>query len=51
MNCKNCGERMVGDGYYTVMHCPNAEDSDYDYMESDASPVYCTTDYDEAQED
>lgn len=49
MNCKNCGEHMEGDGYSVVVHCPNAED--YDYCEPDADPVYCTTDYHEAQED
>lgn len=49
MICKNCGEQMIGDGYAVVVHCPNADE--YDYMEPDASPVYCTTDYTEPQED
>lgn len=49
MHCKNCGEVMEGDGWDVVVHCPNADD--YMYVEPDADPVYCTTDYDEAQED
>ena len=31
--CKNCGETMIGDGYNTVIHCPNHE--------PDAATVNC----------
>lgn len=37
--CKDCGEYLEGDGYKTVMHCPNLEEISYD--EPDAGPVYC----------
>lgn len=39
MNCKNCGERLEGDGYTTVLHCPNAEAEGYT---PDDNAVYCT---------
>ena len=42
MVCKNCGERMVGDGYSTTTHCPNADEAEYEYNEPDANPVHCT---------
>lgn len=32
---------MEGDGYTTVFHCPNADDSLYEYHEPDANPVSC----------
>lgn len=38
MNCKTCGEEMIGNGYNTVIHCPYA---DTDYIEPDANPVHC----------
>lgn len=41
MNCKECGEQMEGDGYRTVLHCPNATDIEIDYLEPDAAPAYC----------
>ena len=40
MTCKVCGENLVGDGYSTVMHCPN-EDVDDLYLEPDSDIVYC----------
>lgn len=39
-NCPKCGEQLVGDGYTSVYHCPNAE-LDFDY-EPDAAPIYCS---------
>ena len=41
MNCKDCGEQMEGDGYTTVLHCPNVDASD---REPDCDPVHCETD-------
>lgn len=41
MNCIECGEPLEGDGYRTVMRCPNATDTEIDYLEPDANPVYC----------
>lgn len=43
MQCKNCGERMVGDGYSQVIRCPNTPE-DTDIMEPDAQAVYCKGD-------
>lgn len=40
MICPNCGERMEGDGYTDVLHCPNS-DEDISDREPDSSPVYC----------
>jgi len=48
MNCKSCSGEMVntidavGDGHTTVLHCEYADEPEVDYLESDASPVYCT---------
>jgi hypothetical protein len=39
--CPNCGGRLHGNGYNTVLHCENAEDDAYWYVEPDARPVYC----------
>lgn len=39
MTCKTCGERMEGDGYTRVIHCPNALDTEY--VEPDANPIHC----------
>lgn len=36
--CKNCGERMEGDGYQVVYHCPNVDAEGY---EPDANPIHC----------
>lgn len=44
MTCKTCGERMEGDGYTRVVHCPNALDTELDYAEPDANPIHCTVD-------
>ncbi len=41
VHCKNCGEQMEGDGYNTVLHCPNAEEDTWWYHEPDANPVEC----------
>ena len=41
MNCPNCGERMIGDGYRIVLHCPNARMEDFEHSEPDAQPVLC----------
>lgn len=43
MQCKNCGERMEGDGYSQVIRCPNTTE-DTDIMEPDAEAVYCNGD-------
>lgn len=37
-HCINCGEALEGDGYTTVLHCPNAEDT---YSEPDGPAVMC----------
>lgn len=42
--CPNCGEKLEGDGYNRVIHCPNAEESKYEFHEPDADPVYCKGD-------
>jgi hypothetical protein len=39
-----CGEPYEGDGYKTVLHCPNAHEDDYQYHEPDAQPVQCRVD-------
>lgn len=41
MNCKDCGEHIGGDGYQTVVHCPNADYNSQDDKEPDAEPVHC----------
>jgi hypothetical protein len=38
MICPVCSERLEGDGYSVVLHCPNV---DADGYEPDANPVYC----------
>lgn len=40
MTCEVCGEDLVGDGYSTVMHCPNKDVDDL-YLEPDSDIVYC----------
>lgn len=37
-SCPNCGGKMVGDGYSTVLHCEFSEPTD---EEPDAQPVLC----------
>lgn len=39
--CPDCGGEIIGDGYSSVMHCENADETSYEYHEPDASPVYC----------
>ena len=41
MYCKECNEHMDGDGYTSVLRCPNASDEEYAFHEPDANPVYC----------
>lgn len=44
MICRNCGEQMYGDGYKVVISCPNiseSQQSEVEFMEPDADPVYC----------
>lgn len=40
--CEKCGERLEGDGYTRVLHCPYADYETYDSLEPDAAPVMCT---------
>ncbi len=48
MTCINCNEEMVGDGYTSVLRCPNAEESDaIDFAASDEGPFYCELDLSE----
>lgn len=42
MICSVCGEAMIGDGYKTVIHCPNAEYDEYAYLTPDDFPVECS---------
>jgi len=44
MNCNHCGERMEGDGFTTVIHCPNAKDHVTSCLEPDSLPVHCKSD-------
>lgn len=39
--CPNCGGKLHGDGFNTVLHCENAEEEAYWYAEPDSRPVYC----------
>ena len=41
ITCRDCNERMEGDGYTSVLHCPYATEESYEYHEPDANPVYC----------
>ena len=41
MTCKDCGGRMIGDGFNVVLHCEEADDCLYWYTEPDAAPVCC----------
>ena len=45
MICKHCGEPLLGDGYTTVLHCPEAEG--WEDCEPDANIRYCTPDPEE----
>lgn len=43
--CKVCGDNLEGDGYKTVIHCPNIDGIRYRemvaYAAPDAGPFYC----------
>lgn len=39
--CSKCGGEMIGDGYTSVFHCENADESTYEFHEPDADPVEC----------
>jgi hypothetical protein len=41
LNGVKCGGSMVGDGYTLSLHCEIADETTYDFNESDADPVYC----------
>lgn len=49
--CRDCGESLEGDGYKTVIYCPNINELHYEevvaYAEPDAGPFYC--DWEEQQ--
>ena len=42
--CPKCNDRLEGDGYTKVIHCPNVNESDYEDKKPDANPVYCCED-------
>ena len=42
--CPNCGGRLHGDGYGTVLHCELAEEDAYRFSEPDVTPVFCKSD-------
>lgn len=46
LTCRTCGERMIGDGYNTVLHCPNVPWDDHISVEPDAQPIHCSGDED-----
>ena len=39
--CKDCGGKMIGDGFTIVLHCEFADDELYFDKEPDAGPIYC----------
>lgn len=39
--CKTCGENMDGDGYKSVIHCPQADEDQVSCAEPDANPIEC----------
>lgn len=41
MICSVCGEEMAGDGFSNPIHCPNADEMDYQSNEPDCNPVEC----------
>jgi hypothetical protein len=41
MYCDNCGERMCGDGFTVVWHCPNAPWEAWADHEPDATAIHC----------
>ena len=46
--CKDCGETLEGDGFKTVIHCPNVDG--VLCVEPDADPYYCGLIEDEEEE-
>ena len=46
--CKDCGETLEGDGFKTVIHCPNVDG--VLCVEPDADPYYCGWNEDEEEE-
>lgn len=42
MNCKNCGERMHGDGVRDVLHCERVDLGTVWETEPDAEPLHCS---------
>ena len=40
-DCPHCGGKLIGDGFKTVIRCENAAESDYEFSEPDAQPVFC----------
>lgn len=48
--CRDCGESLEGDGFKTVIYCPNADDQLTDYAEPDAGPFYCGWNEEEEEE-
>jgi hypothetical protein len=39
-SCPICGEYLVGDGYTSVIECPNTETDTFD-KECDSGPWFC----------
>lgn len=39
--CVDCNEHLEGDGYSTILHCPNAPEGDWLYEPPDAGVVLC----------
>lgn len=37
-HCKNCGEKLEGDGYTVALHCPNYEG---ELFEPDSPITFC----------
>lgn len=41
MTCPNCGETLIGDGYRSPMHCPNAREEAWWCAEPDMQAILC----------
>lgn len=41
--CKYCGESYEGDGYKTILHCPNVSEDRYELhnVAPDGEPIDC----------
>jgi len=46
MTCKNCGERMHGDGVRDVLHCERVDLGIVWETEPDAEPLHCSVEED-----